>query len=118
MAEELTPGAKEDKTVTFVASGAGNTLFYNAVAPFPETNRLSFYPSTYGQNTDEQTNRNRYQVAILFDGGDVDAPVKLIIDKSSYPLSYYETDQGLAVYRTTVIPVGSDRMLELETLQV
>ena len=104
LAEEVTPSAPANTAQTFTSVGSGATQYFNKSNPWAGVRRLAFYPSTYGASADDQTNRNRYRVEVpIADFEDGDAPVRLNIGSVNYSLSYYETDAGIAIYRTPVI---------------
>ena len=109
--EETVPGGKEDKSITLSASGSSTSLYYTLVNPFPgePVERISFYPSSFGVSTDDQTNRNRWAVQVPLAGfQDSEAPHILEVGTTQYGLSYYETDAGFAIYRTPVV-ASADR---------
>ena len=107
VAEEITQGSKEDKNLAFAASG--NT--FTIANPFPKVMRL-----TYNNDSSERDLYLRYSINVPLQGGQDDqAPRKLQIGTAVYPFSYYETDAGVAVYRTAVVR-SSDRITAARTV--
>ena len=106
-AEEIIPGTKTNKNLALADSDPTFTISN----PFPGILRIAFYKSTA-----EADLQNRYTVNIpLSAGADVDSPIKLEIGTNQFPLTYFETDAGQAVYRTSVIP-SANRVTSATTI--
>ena len=106
--QEVTGSMQADKDLAFVGVGSGATRRFTIPNPFPGINRISFYASTYGATTEDQTLRNRFSVEVPLAGFvDEKAPKALKLDANTYPLSYWETDSGIAIYRSSVVANAS-----------
>lgn len=100
-AEEITPGIKRDIQIDLSASGSN----YTFPDPFPGILRL-----TFNADSSETQLLNRYSVNVPLQHGAVDnPPTTLEIGIKTFPLSYFETDSGVAVYRTPVL-ASADRV--------
>ena len=105
--EEITPGAKTDKNLALAASGSNFTI----VDPFPGILRL-----TFNADSSETDLLNRYSVFVPINGGDdSDHPTLLEVGTKSFPLSYYSTGAGQAIYRTSVLATA-DRVTSAGTI--
>ena len=93
--QEIIPGGKTDRNITLVTSG--NT--YTLSDPFPGILRI-----TYNFGAGDAGLIHRWSVNISTAGFiDESAPQRLQVGSHLYPLSYFETDAGQAVYRTNLI---------------
>ena len=96
---ETTSGTKQDKNLALASSGSNYTI----ATPFPGILRL-----TFNADSSESDLLNRYSVNVaLLSGDDSNPPTVLQIGTTNHSLSYYETDSGVAVYRTPVIATSS-----------
>ena len=105
--EETTPGVKQDKNLSLARSGSNFTI----VDPFPGVLRL-----TFNADSSEADLLNRYSVNVPLRGGDDSLhPIKLEIGTTQFPLSYYATGAGQAIYRTSVLATA-DRVTAAGTI--
>ena len=111
-AQETVPGGKENFNATLTSSGSGASQYWTTTSGLPTgISRLSFHPGTWGSTAPDQANRNRFLVTIPLAGFvDSEAPDLIEVGGSNYSLHYFETDAGMAVYRSSVIPAGADRI--------
>ena len=93
--EEQRPGTRQDKNLSFVASGST----FTTTNPFPGILRI-----TYNNLSTDTDTYQRYTIFVPLDGfEDSKAPHLLKIGSVNYSLSYLETETNQAVYRSSVV---------------
>ena len=93
--EEDRPGKRQDKNIALAASGST----FTAASPFPGILRL-----TYNNDSTETQEYQRWTVNVPLAGFDDNkAPAVFKHGSVNYSLSYFETDAGIAIYRTPVV---------------
>lgn len=108
--EEQVPGGRDNRDLNLVASGQTFTAVYAGI-------RL-----TYNNNASESDLYQRYSVNVPLAGGDdTHAPAVLSFSllkggtQKTYSLRYWETDSGVAIYRSAVV-ANVDRITAPKTI--
>ena len=105
--EEQRPGTRQDKNLSFVASGST----FTTTNPFPGIIRI-----TYNNLSTDTDTYQRYTIFVpLEDFEDSKAPHLLKIGSVNYSLSYLETETNQAVYRSAVVK-ASERITSASTI--
>ena len=105
--EEQRPGTRQDKNLSFVASGST----FTTTTPFPGILRI-----TYNNLSTDTDTYQRYTIFVpLEDFEDSKAPHLLKIGSVNYSLSYLETETNQAVYRSSVVK-STERITSASTI--
>ena len=105
--EEQRPGTRQDKNLSFVASGST----FTTTNPFTGIIRI-----TYNNLSTDTDTYQRYTIFVPLDGfEDSKAPHLLKIGSVNYSLSYLETETNQAVYRSAVVK-ASERVTSASTI--
>ena len=101
--EETVPGLPMDETLDFINLGDGSSIV--VINPFDDIDRI-----VYNGNASDAGTFQRYTVRVVRSGSEYQQLSKLKINGLTHSLSYFETDQEYAVYRTPVTQSAASRI--------